>query len=356
MSTARLPLQPISVLSALLAYLGTIYGTQIAMASRPPFQLKRTVQTYNLGVGGASLVLLLLMLQEIVPSVSRVGIVNAIPQENAFGPNSLDWDTGFIHVYHHAATIFMSSTSLEGRNVFSWVVIAWKRSVTFLQVAQFVVVNSIGDQSIADDFLNLSSLVQCAETLSTSLRTKVEKLEIELATAKSRTAAADFAAREAKIRADEEEIRAYRDAMERDLEHSVRAMQDTAERHARDSPRRIKARKLARRLMTSSVPTSPRPQTNPPPSVLKSKIRHIHWTGASDSEIFYGQAWIDCSGSNKSRRNQDSSLSSSHFFPRVFHLVYSSSWNQNRSTMASGTPRFFSVSDNALRQPPPSTC
>ncbi|KAJ7142873.1 GNS1/SUR4 family-domain-containing protein [Mycena epipterygia] len=259
MSTARLPLQPISVLSALLAYLGTIYGTQIAMASRPPFQLKRTVQTYNLGVGGASLVLLLLIYAARncavgFPGGDRECDVLVHPALTASQTLETYYlftyltkyvellDTvflvlkkkplRFIHVYHHAATIFMASTSLEGRNVFSWVVIAvnlfvhaimygwrafghgivgifgWGIPLTFLCLVEAISdlppsrsvcsrqLNRrvqdrarMRDHSIADGFLNLSSLVQCAETLSTALRTKVEKLEIELATAKSRTAA-----------------------------------------------------------------------------------------------------------------------------------------------------------------------
>jgi hypothetical protein len=48
-----------------------------------------------------------------------------------------------------------------------------------------------------------------------------------------RTLKDDLEAREAKIRADEEEILKYREAMEDDLRRTIRRMQDNAERHTR---------------------------------------------------------------------------------------------------------------------------
>jgi fatty acid elongase 3 len=81
----KIPLSaPSTVFSALVAYLAAISGAQILMQSRPPLKLRRIIQAHNLLLCAVSLLLLVLMLDEIVPMVRRVGFLNAMCGGDAY--------------------------------------------------------------------------------------------------------------------------------------------------------------------------------------------------------------------------------------------------------------------------------
>jgi hypothetical protein len=75
----KIPLsKPSTVLSALLSYLAAIYGTSAVMRHRAPLKLTRLVQLHNLFLSAVSLVLLMLILDEILPLWRRVGVLDAM--------------------------------------------------------------------------------------------------------------------------------------------------------------------------------------------------------------------------------------------------------------------------------------
>ncbi|KAJ6590413.1 ELO family [Mycena vulgaris] len=183
----KIPLSnPSTVPSALLSYLAVIFGTQAVMRHRTPLKLTRVIQVHNFFLSAVSLVLLVLILDEILPLLRRVGILGGM-----CGPES--WTESlelyykinyalkyvelldtlfltlkkkplrFLHVYHHSSTIFLCYVQLKSKSTLSWVAIApnlfvhvlmyyyyflaaagykpsWKEHLTRLQIGQFVVV------------------------------------------------------------------------------------------------------------------------------------------------------------------------------------------------------------------------
>ncbi|KAJ1849885.1 Fatty acyl-CoA elongase/Polyunsaturated fatty acid specific elongation enzyme [Coemansia sp. RSA 2703] len=169
----------------MVVYLGTIFGIQFLMRSHKGFKLKRLTQIHNLFLTVASLALLVLFVEELIPIISEGGLFYAVCDERAWTQrlevlyylNYLTkWleftDTvflalkkkplQFLHVYHHTLTMVLCFTQLNGLTSVSWVVITlnlfvhvimyfyyflascsiypwWKKYVTTLQITQFII-------------------------------------------------------------------------------------------------------------------------------------------------------------------------------------------------------------------------
>ncbi|KAJ7135201.1 ELO family [Mycena crocata] len=174
---------------------------QTVMKSRSPFQPRQAMQIHNLAMSVASLVLLVFMLQEIVPSIQRLGFLASMCTTESWNeayvlqvclydmvnePRKIRvyrinyafkyvelLDTvllvlrkkrlRFLHVYHHASTIILCYVQLRDHSTVSWVAItanlfvhifmyyyyflaacgyrpSWRKQMTALQIIQFVVV------------------------------------------------------------------------------------------------------------------------------------------------------------------------------------------------------------------------
>jgi hypothetical protein len=173
------------VVAAILTYLVVIFGGRELMRNREPFKLTFLFRLHNIILSVGSLVLLLLMLEEIVPLYWRHGFFWAICNTKAFTSRMVSYyminyyikyvelvDTvflvlkkkklAFLHVFHHAATAVLCFNQLEGQTSVQWVVITlnlfvhvimyyyyyataggakiwWKRYLTTLQITQFII-------------------------------------------------------------------------------------------------------------------------------------------------------------------------------------------------------------------------
>ncbi|KAI0689600.1 GNS1/SUR4 membrane protein [Cytidiella melzeri] len=176
---------PVEVWSTLAAYLVIIFGTQAFMKSRPAYKLQIPFQMHNLFLSSGSLLLLLLIAEEVIPQVWNngpfFGLCNA-----AMWRNRLEFyyminysfkyleliDTvflalkkkplAFLHVFHHSATALLCYAQLNGRTSIQWVPISinlgvhvlmyyyyyataggakiwWKKYLTTMQIVQFVI-------------------------------------------------------------------------------------------------------------------------------------------------------------------------------------------------------------------------
>lgn len=73
-----------AVIAALCTYLLLIFGAQAMMKNRAPLHARCLMQAYNITMSGVSLLLLVLMLEELRPLLRRVGIVDAICAEGSW--------------------------------------------------------------------------------------------------------------------------------------------------------------------------------------------------------------------------------------------------------------------------------
>ncbi|KAJ3515400.1 hypothetical protein NLJ89_g1776 [Agrocybe chaxingu] len=175
----------ISVLSSLSAYLVIIFSIRFFMKNRPAHKLTALFQAHNVILSSGSLLLLLLMLEEIVPIIWNHGLHYAMCHEAAWTPKMEFYyminyyfkylellDTiflalkkkplQFLHVFHHSATALLCYTQLNGKTSISWTVITlnltvhvimyyyyyataggrrfwWKKYLTTMQIVQFII-------------------------------------------------------------------------------------------------------------------------------------------------------------------------------------------------------------------------
>ncbi|KAK4685001.1 hypothetical protein P7C73_g5158, partial [Tremellales sp. Uapishka_1] len=160
-----------TVIAAIGTYLLIIFGGRELMRSRAPFKLTLLFQIHNVILSSGSLLLLLLMLEEIVPIYLKHGFFWSICNTKAFTPVRISLcmlaggdypklrpqrlvtfyminyyikyveliDTvflvlkkkplAFLHVFHHAATAILCFTQLEGATSVQWVVITLNLAV-----------------------------------------------------------------------------------------------------------------------------------------------------------------------------------------------------------------------------------
>lgn len=174
-----------AVLGTLTAYLAVIFGIKAFMKNKQPHKLTPLFQTHNVILSSGSLLLLLLMLEEIVPILWNQGVFNALCAEESWTPRMEFYymvnyyfkylellDTvflalkkkpmQFLHVFHHSATALLCYSQLNGRTSISWAVIVlnlavhvimyyyyyataggakiwWKKYLTTMQITQFVI-------------------------------------------------------------------------------------------------------------------------------------------------------------------------------------------------------------------------
>ncbi|KDR69578.1 hypothetical protein GALMADRAFT_271961 [Galerina marginata CBS 339.88] len=174
-----------AVVTALIAYLGIIFSIQAFMKTRQPLKLTALFQLHNVMLTSGSLILLVLMLEEILPIIWNHGFHNALCGEQAWTARMECYylinyyfkylellDTvflvlkkkplQFLHVFHHSATALLCYTQLNGKTSISWAVITlnlavhvvmyyyyyataggakfwWKKYLTTMQITQFVI-------------------------------------------------------------------------------------------------------------------------------------------------------------------------------------------------------------------------
>ncbi|KAF8642385.1 hypothetical protein AX16_009653 [Volvariella volvacea WC 439] len=173
------------VATSLVSYLAVIFGIQAVMKNQQPLKLTALFQIHNVVLSLGSLLLLVLMLEEILPIWWNHGIFYALCAEQAWTPRMEFYymvnyyfkylellDTvflafkkkplAFLHVFHHSATALLCYSQLLGKTSISWSVIVlnlavhvvmyyyyyataggakiwWKKYLTTMQITQFVI-------------------------------------------------------------------------------------------------------------------------------------------------------------------------------------------------------------------------
>jgi fatty acid elongase 3 len=77
-----------SVCSALVSYLAVIFGTRHIMKSHHPQKLNILFRSHNAALSVGSLILLILMVEEVVPIIWKEGIFNAMCAAPSWTPVS----------------------------------------------------------------------------------------------------------------------------------------------------------------------------------------------------------------------------------------------------------------------------
>lgn len=173
------------VVATLFSYLAVIFIVQALMKNQQPHKLTPLFQAHNVILSSGSLLLLVLMLEEILPILWKEGFHYAICAEEAWTARMEFYymvnyyfkylellDTvflafkkkplQFLHVFHHAATALLCYSQLNGKTSISWAVIVlnlavhvimyyyyyataggariwWKKYLTTMQIAQFII-------------------------------------------------------------------------------------------------------------------------------------------------------------------------------------------------------------------------
>ncbi|KAJ7487598.1 ELO family [Mycena galericulata] len=176
---------PPVVFGSLAGYLALIFGVQAAMKNYQPQRLNTLFQAHNVILSGGSLLLLVLLVEEVVPIIWNTGIFNAMCADQSWTPRMEFYyminyyfkylellDTvflafkkkplPFLHVFHHSATALLCYSQLIGKTSISWTVISlnlavhvlmyyyyyataggariwWKKYLTMMQIIQFVI-------------------------------------------------------------------------------------------------------------------------------------------------------------------------------------------------------------------------
>jgi len=155
------------------------------MKNREAQKLTVLFQAHNIFLSAGSLVLLVLMLEEMIPILWKRGLFSAMCADKSWTTRMEFYylinyafkyleliDTiflalkkkplAFLHVYHHSATALLCYSQLDGKTSISWVVISlnlmvhvvmyyyyyataggariwWKKYLTSMQIAQFII-------------------------------------------------------------------------------------------------------------------------------------------------------------------------------------------------------------------------
>jgi len=173
------------VIPALALYLAIVFGIQEVMRGRQALKLNALFQIHNVYLTSGSLLLLLLMVEEIGPIIWKNGLFYGMCNANSWTPRLEFYyminyyikylellDTvflalkkkplAFLHVFHHSATALLCFTQLNGKTSVSWVPIVlnlsvhvvmyyyyyataagrkiwWKKYLTTMQITQFII-------------------------------------------------------------------------------------------------------------------------------------------------------------------------------------------------------------------------
>ncbi|PPQ80839.1 hypothetical protein CVT25_001964 [Psilocybe cyanescens] len=174
-----------AVSTALISYLVIVFSIQALMKNKQPLKLTTPFQIHNVFLSSGSLLLLVLMLEEIIPNIWNNGVHHALCATESWTPRMEFYyminyyfkylellDTvflalkkkplQFLHVFHHSATALLCFTQLNGKTSISWTVITlnlavhvvmyyyyyataggakfwWKKYLTSMQITQFVI-------------------------------------------------------------------------------------------------------------------------------------------------------------------------------------------------------------------------